>query len=83
MAWLNYHHLLYFWLAAKEGSVTAGRARARVGSGVAARAASGGVGGLLGMGPAAFLEAAEIANTVALSRAGRACPTPPPRSVSP
>jgi LysR family transcriptional activator of nhaA len=22
MEWLNYHHLLYFWLAAKEGSVT-------------------------------------------------------------
>lgn len=23
MEWLNYHHLLYFWLAAREGSVTA------------------------------------------------------------
>ncbi len=23
MDWLNYHHLLYFWLTAKEGSVTA------------------------------------------------------------
>jgi LysR family transcriptional regulator, transcriptional activator of nhaA len=23
MEWMNYHHLLYFWLAAREGSVTA------------------------------------------------------------
>ena len=23
MEWLNYHHLLYFWMVAKEGSVTA------------------------------------------------------------
>ena len=22
MEWLNYHHLLYFWLTAKTGSVT-------------------------------------------------------------
>ena len=22
MEWLNYHHLLYFWLAAREGGVT-------------------------------------------------------------
>ena len=22
MEWLNYHHLYYFWLAAKEGGVT-------------------------------------------------------------
>lgn len=27
MDWLNYHHLLYFWLTAKEGSVTAACAR--------------------------------------------------------
>lgn len=23
MAWLNYHHLLYFWTVARRGSVTA------------------------------------------------------------
>ena len=23
MEWMNYHHLLYFWIAAREGSVTA------------------------------------------------------------
>ena len=23
MEWLNYHHLLYFWMVAKEGSVRA------------------------------------------------------------
>ena len=23
MEWLNYHHLLYFWTVAEEGSVTA------------------------------------------------------------
>ena len=22
MSWLNYHHLLYFWMAAREGSIT-------------------------------------------------------------
>ncbi|MDH5282944.1 MAG: LysR family transcriptional regulator, partial [Gemmatimonadota bacterium] len=22
MAWLNYHHLLYFWTVAREGSIT-------------------------------------------------------------
>ena len=22
MTWLNYHHLLYFWIAAREGSIT-------------------------------------------------------------
>ena len=22
MEWLNYHHLLYFWVVAKEGSIT-------------------------------------------------------------
>ena len=22
MSWLNYHHLLYFWTAAREGSIT-------------------------------------------------------------
>ena len=22
MTWLNYHHLLYFWTVAKEGTVT-------------------------------------------------------------
>ena len=22
MDWLNYHHLLYFWVAAREGSIT-------------------------------------------------------------
>ena len=26
MEWLNYHHLLYFWMVAKEGSVTAAAA---------------------------------------------------------
>jgi len=28
--WLNYHHLLYFWLAAKEGSVTQAAAELRL-----------------------------------------------------
>ena len=23
MEWLNYHHLLYFWVVAKEGSIVA------------------------------------------------------------
>ena len=22
MSWLNYHHLLYFWTVAREGSIT-------------------------------------------------------------
>jgi LysR family transcriptional activator of nhaA len=30
MEWLNYHHLLYFWLAAKEGSVTAAAVKLRL-----------------------------------------------------
>jgi LysR family transcriptional activator of nhaA len=30
MEWLNYHHLLYFWLAAREGSVTAAAAELRL-----------------------------------------------------
>ncbi len=30
MEWLNYHHLFYFWLAAKEGSVTAAAAKVRL-----------------------------------------------------
>lgn len=30
MEWLNYHHLLYFWLAAKEGSVTRAAAELRL-----------------------------------------------------
>ncbi len=30
MEWLNYHHLLYFWLAAKEGSVTQAAAELRL-----------------------------------------------------
>ncbi len=30
MEWLNYHHLLYFWLAAKEGSVTEAAAELRL-----------------------------------------------------
>ncbi len=30
MEWLNYHHLLYFWLAAKEGSVTEAAAKLRL-----------------------------------------------------
>ncbi|MFB3894406.1 MAG: transcriptional activator NhaR [Phycisphaerae bacterium] len=30
MAWLNYHHLLYFWTVAKEGSVTAACERLRL-----------------------------------------------------
>lgn len=30
MQWLNYHHLFYFWLAAKEGSVTAAAAKVRL-----------------------------------------------------
>ena len=33
MEWLNYHHLRYFWAAAREGSVT--RAAERLGRGVA------------------------------------------------
>jgi LysR family transcriptional activator of nhaA len=30
MEWLNYHHLLYFWLAAKEGGVTQAAAELRL-----------------------------------------------------
>jgi LysR family transcriptional activator of nhaA len=30
MEWLNYHHLLYFWVAAREGGVTAAAARLRL-----------------------------------------------------
>jgi LysR family transcriptional activator of nhaA len=30
MEWLNYHHLLYFWMVAKEGSVTGAAARLRL-----------------------------------------------------
>lgn len=30
MEWLNYHHLLYFWMVAKEGSVTAAAAALRL-----------------------------------------------------
>jgi LysR family transcriptional activator of nhaA len=30
MEWLNYHHLLYFWLTAKEGSVTVAARRLRL-----------------------------------------------------
>jgi LysR family transcriptional activator of nhaA len=30
MEWLNYHHLLYFWAVAKEGSITAASKRLRL-----------------------------------------------------
>jgi LysR family transcriptional activator of nhaA len=30
MEWLNYHHLLYFWVAAREGGITAAAARLRL-----------------------------------------------------
>jgi len=30
MEWLNYHHLLYFWMVAKEGTVTAAAAALRL-----------------------------------------------------
>lgn len=30
MDWLNYHHLLYFWMVAKEGTVTAAAAQLRL-----------------------------------------------------
>jgi LysR family transcriptional activator of nhaA len=30
MQWLNYHHLLYFWLSAREGSVTAAAKKLRL-----------------------------------------------------
>ena len=30
MTWMNYHHLLYFWTVAKEGSVTRAAARLRL-----------------------------------------------------
>lgn len=30
MEWINYHHLLYFWMVAKEGSVTRACARLRL-----------------------------------------------------
>ena len=30
LEWLNYHHLLYFWLAAKEGSITKASALLRL-----------------------------------------------------
>src|SRR5947209_2009025 len=31
MEWLNYHHLLYFWVVAREGSVTRAAAELRLG----------------------------------------------------
>jgi LysR family transcriptional activator of nhaA len=31
MEWLNYHHLLYFWMVAREGSVTRAAAELRLG----------------------------------------------------
>lgn len=31
MEWLNYHHLLYFWVVAREGSVTKAAAQLRLG----------------------------------------------------
>ena len=31
MEWLNYHHLLYFWIVAREGSVTRAAAELRLG----------------------------------------------------
>src|SRR5690348_15974152 len=31
MEWLNYHHLLYFWTVAREGSVTRAAAELRLG----------------------------------------------------
>lgn len=30
MEWLNYHHLLYFWMAAREGSITAASQQLRL-----------------------------------------------------
>lgn len=30
MEWLNYHHLLYFWVAAREGGISAAAARLRL-----------------------------------------------------
>ncbi|MCA9609289.1 MAG: transcriptional activator NhaR [Myxococcales bacterium] len=30
MNWLNYHHLLYFWVAVREGSITAAAAKLRL-----------------------------------------------------
>ena len=30
MEWLNYHHLLYFWMVAKEGTVTAAAKQLRL-----------------------------------------------------
>ena len=27
MEWLNYHHLYYFWVVAREGSITKGSER--------------------------------------------------------
>ena len=30
MEWLNYHHLRYFWIAAKEGSLTKAAAKLHV-----------------------------------------------------
>ena len=30
MEWLNYHHLLYFWMVAKEGSVARASTKLRL-----------------------------------------------------
>jgi LysR family transcriptional activator of nhaA len=30
MEWLNYHHLLYFWMTAREGGVAKAAARLRL-----------------------------------------------------
>jgi LysR family transcriptional regulator, transcriptional activator of nhaA len=30
MEWLNYHHLLYFWVVAKDGSIAAASKRLRL-----------------------------------------------------
>ncbi len=30
MEWLNYHHLLYFWMVAREGSLAAAGKRLRL-----------------------------------------------------
>ena len=31
MTWLNYHHLYYFWITAKEGSISGASEKLRVG----------------------------------------------------
>ena len=46
MEWLNYHHLLYFWTAVREGSISkAADGKAKLAALMAKMAAAGGAAG--------------------------------------